>query len=78
MFVLLFHNYTIQRVYSNVLTRLLKNFHHYGASYYCLIPDDIITNVHLVGTLITVVWERFTIGYFHVKIVCNNTFSSLG
>ena len=25
----------------------------------------------------TVVWEKFTIGYFHMKIVCGKIFSSL-
>ena len=26
----------------------------------------------------TVVWEKFTVGYFRVKIVCGETLSSLG
>ena len=26
----------------------------------------------------TVVWKKFTVGYFHVKFVCGKIFSSLG
>ena len=26
----------------------------------------------------TIVWENFTVGYFHVKIVCGKIFPSLG